>query len=161
MLDIVLLACLAVPVVLILFLKTNTAVVFFSLCAGSVLVNYGAVSVLTFADSFSANPSAGLDGVIRVGLLLLPAVFSTLLLRKSFPTSKIVLFAPPAVAVGLTGLLLAVPVLPGGIQHNVMQSNVWDQVNKFRDIIILGSFAVSLLALWAGKAKIHKGKHSK
>lgn len=159
MIPIILIVSLVLPVLLLLILRTNTAVVFFSLCAGSVLVNYGGNTVITFANSFFAQGSGIIDSYLQIGLLFLPALVSTILLRKSFKSPKLVIFALPAFAVSLTGLLLVVPLLPGGIQHNVMVTEVWKQVDSYRDLIIITAFVVSLAVLWISKPSHKDKKH--
>jgi hypothetical protein len=160
MIPIILIGSLVAPALLLLLLRTNTAVVFFSLCAGSVLVNYGGDTVITFADSFFVHGSAVVDSYLQIGLLFVPALLSTILLRKSFKKSKLIIFALPAFAVSLTGLLLVVPLLPGGVQHNVMATDIWKQVDSYRDFIILVSFVASLVVLWISKPS-HKEKGKK
>jgi len=147
------------PIALTIFLRSNAAIIFFALCAGSVLERYVSDSATLVANSVGSRSNT--DSFVHLGLLVLPALIAVLMLRKSIKPSKTVINAFPAVAVGLTGALLAVPILPGGLQANIINTDVWRQLSNYADFILAAGTGVSLVAL-ALTYKIprdHRRKH--
>lgn len=147
------------PVAITVFFRANAAIVFFALCGGSVLERYVSDSAALVADSVVTRSNT--DSFVHLGLLALPALLTILLLRKSISSSKTVVNVLPAVAVGLTAALLAVPLLPGGLQANVMNAEVWKQLNNYADFILAAGTGVALvaLALTYKMPKDHRRKH--
>jgi hypothetical protein len=149
-----------IPIVLILLLRSNGAIVFLSLCAGSVLVRYvGSDALNVVSGRVSEN---NLPSIVQIGLLLLPALLSLLLLRKSVPSSKLIFNALAAVAVGLVTAILLVPLLPGGVQANITNNSLWAKSGQYQSGIIAAGSLIALITLWLthhGKGRHHHKKH--
>lgn len=147
----------AAPVALSIFMRSNAAITFFALCAGSVLEKHSSSATLV-ANSFPTRSSGSV--YVHIGLLIVPALITLVLLRKSITTSKMPLNILPAVALGLTTTILLVPLLPGGVQANVLGTETWKQLDNYADFIITAGTGVSLviLALTYKIPKSHK-KH--
>src|ERR1700691_5564887 len=69
----------AAPVLLLLVLRVNAAIVFLSLCLGSVLVQFAGSDAHSFVNLMSTSATLSSYG-ITLGLLLVPAVFTTLVM---------------------------------------------------------------------------------
>jgi ABC-type spermidine/putrescine transport system permease subunit I len=67
----------------------------------------------------------------------------------------------PAAGVGLLGGLLVVPLLPGGLSHDIVGSSLWDQVLRAQDLIVGVSALICLLVLWLQRPKTGHDKHGK
>ena len=85
------------------------------------------------------------------------------MLRTVRGRGRLLLNALPSVGVGLLGALLVVPLLPPGLSHNIVGSELWNQVTRAQDLIVGTSALVCLLVLWlqrpkTGGLKKH-GKH--
>ena len=158
-------ALVVVPVVVLMLLRINAALVFLSLCLGNVLVQFVAKDTLDFLALHSyqlpqqaANAS---DNVIKLVLLLLPVVLTAVfMIRTVKGHGKLLLNLLPAAGVGLLGALLVAPLLPAGLSHNVVGSSLWSQVIRVQDLIVGASALVCLLVLWLQRPKTG-GKHAK
>jgi len=155
------------PVVLLLLLRVNAALVFLSLCLGSVLVQFVAPDTNSFTTLFSAHgihvANYG-NNTVNLTLLLLPAVLTTLFMVRSVKgRSRQVLNILPAAGVGLLSALLVVPFLSAGTRYAIYGSSIWQQVERAQVLIVGGSAVVCLLFIWLQRVKSGsgEGKHSK
>lgn len=139
-------AAVAVPALLLVLLRTNAAIVFLSLCAGALLVQFVGLEA-DLVGTVMANNSA-VSQYSRLILLLLPVVLAIFMTRKTAPQSKVVFNALAAIAVGLVGALLVVPLLPGGAQQTITGTEGWKLLENSREFVVAASVGVSLLAMW-------------
>jgi hypothetical protein len=155
------------PVVILLALRVNATLVFLSLCLGDVLVQFvshDAGSFMSFLSNsnFSAHPINDNADAFGLILLLLPVVLTTVfMIRTVSGPTKLLLNLLPAAGVGLVGALLAVPLLSPGLGHNIVDSSIWQQVQRAEDLIVSSSALVCLLVLWLQRPKTGHGKHHK
>jgi Ca2+/H+ antiporter len=66
----------------------------------------------------------------------------------------------PAAATGVLLALLAVPLLPPGLSHNIMALDHWQSLNEMKSGIVAISTLICLLFLWTSRPK-HDDKHKK
>jgi hypothetical protein len=167
--DLILAAIVLVPVVLLMLLRINAALVFLSLCLGSVLVQFVAPDANEFLQLFSAhvpkNVDTGNDN-IKIFLLLLPVVLTAIfMIRTVRGKGKLLLNIFPAAGVGMLGGLLLVPLLPAGLSHDIVNSNLWNEAQKAQDLIVGMSSLICLFVLWLQRPKTGSedkhGKHKK
>jgi len=137
-----------IPVLLFAILRVNAAIIFLSLCLGSVLVNL----VGSDANSVLFLFSAGLhDNSIVLPLLFLfaPAVLTTIIMirtvKKGLPLLLNVL---PSLAFGVVGLLLAVPLCSAGVRGAITNAPIWHNLEKMQTMVVILSAIVSLFFLW-------------
>jgi hypothetical protein len=159
-------AIVLIPIAFLLILRVNATLVFLSLCLGSVLIQYVLGDANSFVSWLSTSSTAPKihtsQDNIKLVLLLLPVVLtSVFMIRTVKGTSRLVLNALPAVGVGLLGALLVVPLLPPGLAHNIVRSDLWDQILKVQNIIVGGSAVVCLLVLWLQRPKTESKHHKK
>lgn len=154
--------CVGVIALLLLLMKTNAGVVFFSVCAGSVL----ATQLGSEASLISSTVIK--DGDINksfayILLVTIPALLSALFLRGSISTGKALFNIAPSVAVGALLILLVIPLLPPGISSEILQSELWKQLQQFQPLILVGGVISSIVLLWFThqKSKKDKKKHKK
>lgn len=152
------------PVILLLVLRVNASLVFLSLCLGNVLVQFVAKDTNNFLTLHSNKvpPAASAGGnTVKLALLLLPVVLTTVfMIRTVRGKGRLLLNLLPALGVGFLGGLLVVPLLPAGLSHNVLGSNLWTQVSRVQDLIVGASALVCLLVLWLQRPKTGD-KHAK
>ncbi len=164
--DVILGIMVIAPVAIILFLRINAAIVFLSLCLGSVLVQFVAPDANQFLALFSAHVPKGVDtgdSSIKILLLLLPVILTAIfMIRTVSGLPKQLINILPALGVGLLGSLLLTPLLPVHMSGNILNSQLWVQLVKAQDIIVGLSAVVCLLVLWIQRPKAgHKhGKHA-
>lgn len=150
-------------------LRVNATLVFLSLCLGDVLVQFVAedansfMSLLTSTHAVQATQSvASGSNLIKLVLLLLPVLLTTVFMIKTVKGIKLLLNVLPAAGVGLLGGLLVVPLLSPGLSHMIIASPLWMQVSKAQNLIVGSSALVCLLVLWLQRPKAGGGdKHSK
>jgi hypothetical protein len=159
-------ALVLVPVILLMVLRVNAALVFLSLCLGNVLVQFVAKDTVEFLTLHpnqvpTQASTAGAD-TVKLVLLLLPVVLTAVfMIRTVHGNGKLLLNILPAAGAGLLGALLVVPLLPSGLSHNVVGSSLWTQVTNVQDLIVGASAVVCMLVLWLQRPKTGSGKHGK
>lgn len=163
--DITLGAIVVLPVVLLMLLRINAALVFLSLCLGDVLVQFvskDAADLLTsHADQISHSDNMSVN-VVKIILLLVPVVLTAIfMIRTVSGRSKLLLNILPAAGVGLLGALLVVPLLTPGLSHNIVHGSLWSSATRAQDLIVGTSALVCLLVLWLQRPKAGKSKHGK
>ncbi len=153
------------PILTLMVLRINAALVFLSLCLGDVLVQFVAKDTTEFltlhADKVTQAVNTGNNNV-KLILLLLPVILTAVfMIRTINGSSRLALNLLPAAGVGLLGALLVVPLLPPGLAHNVVGSPLWTQVTRVQDLIVGASALVCLFALWLQRPKAGHSKHGK
>jgi len=161
-------AIVLVPVLVVMILRVNAALVFLSLCLGNVLVQFIAPDANSFLALFSAHVPKGVDtgnNFIKILLLLFPVVLTAVfMIRTVRGRGRLALNLLPAAGVGMLGGLLVVPLLPSGLSHNIIDSSLWSQVQRAQDLIVGASALICLFVLWLQRPKTgegHKGKKHK
>ena len=163
--SVILIAIVAVPILLLAFLKVNAVLVFLSLCLGNVLVQFASKDPGAILDMFQAVPAPAVQvdsPTLMLILLLTPPVLTTIFLIHSVRgalASAINLI--PIVGVGLLLALLAVPLLPGGLSHEIMASPLWDKGQQANAVIVGASAIAALFVLWLQRPPKHRPKHKK
>ncbi len=168
---ITLVALVFVPVVILLVLRINAALVFLSLCLGDVLVQFVAADASDFMTLLASSPATAqvhpTHMILKLALLLLPAALTAVfMVRTVRGRGRLLLNALPATGVGLLGGLLVVPLLPPGLSHDIVHTTLWSDVQRTQDLIVGASAIVCLLVLWlqrpktgGGESKHKSGKH--
>lgn len=147
-----------VPLALLMALRINAALVFLSLCLGDVLVQF----VSSDADSILTAMGIHLGSqTVKLFLLSVPVVFTTIFMVRTVKGSRLALNALPAAGVGLVTAFLVVPLLPPGTAANILNSSVWNQVRNAQDMIVGLSALLCLFVLWLQRPKAGEGKHGK
>lgn len=148
----------AVPALLLFLLRSNAAIVFLALCTGSVMAKYVVTSnTALFKPIVSSSPTA--LNYLQIGLILLPAVITALLLREHIRGSKVLINLLPSIACGLTVAFLVVPLLPYGLKSQVTPEKSWILLQQYQAVVFAGGAAVSFLLLWSGRQGKKHGKH--
>lgn len=158
--EIIIGGAIAAIALLLLILKTNSGVVFFSVCAGSVLAtqlgNEASLISSTVIKDGDLNKS-----IAYIVLIILPAVLSALFMRGSVGSSKFVFNIIPSVAVGALLTFLVVPLLPDNISSQVLVSDIWGDLQNYQPIILVGGVISSIVLLWFTQKSGKKDKKHK
>lgn len=146
-------------VFLLLWQRVNAAVVFFSLCAGSVLASQVGSDATVLGSSVIHSSLVTSSGV-QIALIALPAVLSALFLRKSVKSSSALINILPALCVAALAAILIVPLLSAGLQYNLQSTIIWQNLAKNSQLIIVAGVVVSVISLWfSSRGKHHKRGH--
>ena len=155
--NIILIAALALPTLVFVFLRVNAAMVFLSVCLGSVLVDHVASEANTMMGLFSAHPSTVSQTTITLVVLFAPAVVTTIVTALSVHGKvKVVLNLVPAVAASMLLVLLSVPLLPKGVTFAFESQAAWRMLWNAEALVIGAGALVSLFFLWTQR---HSMRH--
>ena len=150
----------AVPIVLMLVLRTKAALVFMALCAGSVLATFASKATLDLVQTFYSNYSYTAESVVLIALLVLPALLTIIFLRRTVTGPTFMINIVPTVLTGITALLLVVPLLPPGVRFSIFRTDIWGQLVQYQGVIVGAAVFMSCLQLWASsKGLKHKKRH--
>lgn len=136
------------PIALIIVSRANAAVVFLALCAGSVLARFVSIDATNIFNSFLPTSGSNSASTVQLALLFAPAFFTVVFMRKSVPASKLFINVGPAIAAGAAAGLLAVPLLPGGVAHNIVSTDVWSTLQQYESLVIALGVLLSLFNIW-------------
>lgn len=157
-----LVAIIGVPVVAMMVLRINAALVFMALCLGSVLTQFVADDAGWLMSLASPKvPQAGSvsESMIKLALLLLPPLFTAIFMIRTVNGSRLMPNVLPAIGTGFLAALLAVPLLTPGTAVPIMASPLWQEVIKLQDLIVGSSALLCLFVLWLQRPKTGEGKH--
>ena len=155
-----LIVLIALVVLLQLLLRTNTAVVFFAICAGSVLVAAAGKNTDLLAHSLGSSMQVSTN-IAQAGVVLLPAIISAVLLRKRTPKSLLFMAVIPAICTALVGLTIIYPFLSGSFQSTLTASKGWPLIAQFYELIVVVGIISSLALLAFTVPKHRKDGHKK
>lgn len=161
----ILILLLAVPLVVLMVLRINAALVFLSLCLGNVLVQFigsDAGTILTSATARAPGSTPPGQSYINLILLLLPVVLTMVIMIHSVRgKARLAFNFLPAIGVSTLGVLLAVPLLSAGLTGSITSLPLWRELENLQTLILSISTLLCLLFLWMQRPKAHKddGKH--
>lgn len=159
MIEYILLVILAAIVVAQLFLRTNTAVAFFAVCTGSVLVAFSGDNMGLIASSLTSGMSSA-SNIAKIVLLFLPLLVVAIIMRGQVHKALLPLNILPAVCVSLAGLIFLYPLLDASIKTQIDSTETWQLITQYRELII-GIGIVSSVVLLAFTSRRPKDKHHK
>lgn len=160
--DIILVALIVLPIVLLFVLRVSATFVFLSLCLGDVLERFvGRDAATVIGGSGSAIKATG--SYLQLSLLLAPAVLTMIFMIHTVRGRKKFLNLLPALGTGLLMALLVVPLLPPGLSHTIVTSSSWAKIEQLQSAIVLSSAVLCLLFLLMQRPKHGGGdeKHGK
>ncbi|HKU18983.1 MAG TPA: hypothetical protein VJP80_06995 [Candidatus Saccharimonadales bacterium] len=144
-----LLAAIAAPLVVMVLLRINAAMVFLSLCLGEVLVQYVASQANDLLHFVAPHASKVSTTTMQLMLLLAPAVVTALVTVLSVRGRlKTLVNILPATAASLLAVLLAAPILPGGFKHSLHSETAWHYIANSQALVVGAGAAISLAFLW-------------
>lgn len=160
--DLLIVGIILLPVIVLALLRVNAAIIFLSLCLGSVLVQFMGSDAASFAELFSASKNVSTYLVSAI-LLALPAAFTTVVMIRTIRGGvRLALNLIPAVAVGVVGLLLIEPLLSPGTRGAIAGTTLWHDLQRAQSLVVGVSTLASLLFLWFQRplrAFSESGKH--
>jgi hypothetical protein len=161
--EIILIAIIAVPALLLFWYQINASIIFLSLCLGYVLMQFVSPDAHELLALFSAHVARGIDaGNIwpRIILLLLPPLLTSLSLTKSVKGNKKYLNILPGLGVGLLLAMILSPIFPFHLANNIIKSELWLELKKHQAIIVGLSGLVSVIMIWMDHSHLASNKAS-
>lgn len=144
----------------LMVLRTNSAVVFFSICAGSVLANQLGNEATLLSSTVIKDGDLN-KSVVYISLIFLPALLSTIFLRSTISSGKLFLNLVPSLAASGLLLLLIVPLLPSNVSGLLTSSSAWDRLQQYQPIILVVGVVSSILLLFFASKRSGNKKHKK
>lgn len=147
--SLLLIGCLVlVPVFAIVLLKAQGAIVFLSLCLGSVLASYVATDMTDVLTSMRSGQSPlAVSQMVRIILLIAPFVLAMLFTSRTVRGGKHLLNLVTALTSGILFALLIVPLLSSDLQRSIMDQTVWHQISSLQTLVIIVGATLSMIFL--------------
>lgn len=159
MIEFALLAAMAAVVVVLLFLRTNTAIGYLALCAGSVLLLSSGDNVGLVASSLTSGMSSAAM-IAKIALLVTPLVICSILLRKQVSRWLLLFSLVPAVCVAFLGTVLIVPLFSDGLRTSIQATDTWSLLVQYQETFT-GIGLVASIMMIAMTIKNPHDKHKK
>ncbi|PJE65481.1 hypothetical protein COU91_01380 [Candidatus Saccharibacteria bacterium CG10_big_fil_rev_8_21_14_0_10_47_8] len=157
MTDVLLAALTLGPLLVSLVLKSNAALGFLALSAGSVVVTYGGNDISSLIKQIGLGPYS--TSAVELVLLIIPLAVTLLLTRKSVAKrSKYYFQAVAALCTGGLLALAAIPLLSNTMQTSFSASDIWINLQKVQASVVGVGALCSLFLIWFGGLKHSKHK---
>jgi hypothetical protein len=161
--ELILIIALGLPTLLFVLLRANAAMIFLSVCLGSVLVEHVASEANTMMGLFSPKPNPVSQATIALILLFAPPIITTIVTAVSVHGRlKVFLNLVPAAAASMLLVLLVVPLLPKSLTYHIESQQTWRILWDAEALVIGAGALVSLFFLWAQRRNFRhhdKRKH--
>ena len=148
----------AATVLLALFLRVNSIVLFTSVAVGDLLMRYMGDNATLVVASAYRGANAGI--VAKLGLLLIPVILTLFFSHHSLSKAKTVLHLVPIIATGIVLSLLILTQLPSSFQNSVYTSKYGSQIKENQDLAIAAAGVASLVVAWITN-ETSKSRHGK
>jgi hypothetical protein len=160
--DIVLIAALLVPVVLLVALRINAAMVFLSLCLGYVLVQFVANDADSLISFIAPDANSVSASSLKLAMLFTPVILTAVIMFFSVHGRvRVALNALPAAGASVLAFLLAVPLFTPGLHYAIESLEVWKQISNAQAMVVGISAFISLLFLWSQRHSARMDEHHK
>lgn len=152
-----------VPIILLLVLRSNAAVVFLALCAGLVLQIYIGEDAALLLAMITPESGPAARQVLNGTLILLPPLATAIMLRKKAKGLKLILNLIPAAAVGGLTVMAIVPHISPITNQKILESAYWRYLEDAQVLIVGLGVLSSLLLIKPSRKKDDdkKKKHHK
>jgi len=157
MVEYIMLAMMAAVVIGMLFLRTNTAVAYLALCAGSVLLLSSGENIGLVASSLTSGMSSAAT-IAKFMLLFAPMTVCAVLLRRQVKKWLLLFSIVPAACAAFLGTVLAVPLLSGELQDTIKATNTWDMLVQYQEAFTGIGLVASIMLLSLTIKNKEKGK---
>ncbi len=158
--DIIIAGTILLITLCLLVIRTNSAVVFFSICAGSVLASQIGGELSLIITSFIKDGDTS-KSIAEISLIVLPMLFSAIILRKSVSSGALLLNIVPSLASGGFVVFLIMSLLGGGLSGQIMQGQVWGELSRYQPFIVVVGVVSGIVSLGFTQngSHRHKSKH--
>lgn len=145
------------PLLLVMVLRVHASAFFISVSAGYLLSQFAGDTAGLIGSSFVKNSP---DTTVLV-IFLIPMLLTLWFMRKSLPSSQLVLQFLPQLGSSLLVFILVVPLLSVNLQQTIQSDPVASQLLRANDAIVAFAVALQLLLMiiTARPPSPKKGKH--
>jgi hypothetical protein len=162
--ELLLLAVILVPAIILFYFRINAAIVFLSLCLGNVLTQFVSPDAHQFLTLFSAKLPKNLgsgNNLIKILLLVLPPLLTAIFMLRTVKGNNKYINILPALGVGILIALLLIPLLSVNFSNTIIGSKYWLTLKNNQAALVGLSSLASLVTLWLERPKTShsKSKH--
>jgi len=145
------------PLLLVLFLRTNAAILFFVLCGASTLQTYLDKDVVSFAGSLFGGSNTR---AVSLLLLIVPFIVAAITFRRTVTKGMLFFHLLLSLGVGLSFVFIVPQFLPPTALSAIQESDSFVVLAPYTSIVIALSFLSSVILLWMSHPKHdHHKKH--
>ena len=135
MTEIILFAVAIVTVLVLLFSRTNAGLVFLSLCAGNTLLQFADKNLSYINTKLETNNITSRfivsQSLLRIIIVLVPVIIILIFSKHYHSKHKWTVQIFPAVATGVLGSLIIIPLLSATEQNSIANNVVWSMIQKY------------------------------
>ena len=163
MTEVVLFGIAVLIVIVLLLSKTNAGLVFLSLCAGNTLLQFADRNLSYINTKLETNNITSKfivsNSLLRIIIVLLPVVIILIFSKHYRGFSKWLTQLLPAVATGILGCLIVIPLLSASAQNTIANNPVWSLLQKYQIPVVAVGLLVSIIDVVYNSHSGHQ-KHS-
>ncbi len=150
----IILSCFIVaPALLSFVLRANGAIVFLSVCLGSVLATFVSGDASSIISGASRSGALATMQWTQITLLIAPVIAATVLTRKKLKGLKRIFGAVAALCSGSLLALLIMPYLSQATQRSIEITNLWHELDSLQVGIIICGTSITMLLLYMTRWK--------
>lgn len=147
------------PVLLAFILRVNAILLFFSVMAGTMLVQFMGDDATLVLGVFVRGEAASMYA--QMLLLLLPVGVTLFFGRKSLTASKLLLNLPAILLGGLVLGVVAMPLLTSALELQLAGTQPGSMLRNMQDNIVGFAVLLNLILMWVTFRHKSEGKHKK
>ncbi|HUC78847.1 MAG TPA: hypothetical protein VMQ58_01265 [Candidatus Saccharimonadales bacterium] len=136
-------------VIALLLSKTNAGLVFLTLCAGNTLLQFADKNLSYINTKLQSNNITSRfivsDSLLRIIIVLLPVVIILVFSKHYHGFSRWMIQLLPALATGILGCLIIIPLLSGSAQNSIASNPVWNLIQKYQIPIVAVGLLISIV----------------
>jgi FtsH-binding integral membrane protein len=165
MTEAILFGVVVLTVAALLLSKTNAGLVFLALCAGNTLLQFADKNVTYINSKLQSNYLTSKfivsDSLLRVIIVLAPVVIILVLSKHYHGKSKRFAQIIPAIATGILGCLIIIPLLSASAQNSVASNSAWSLIQKYQIPIVAVGLLIAVVDVVQGSHSGHSKHHGK
>lgn len=146
---------LLVPVLLVYFLRTNAAVLFFVFAAAVLLQTNIDKNVESFASAIIGNKNGTL---IPLLLIAVPFIVAAVLFSRTVLNKLLVVHLFLSLLIGLSLIVVLPSYVPSSLASSSMSSILYITLQPYTSLLLASALVISLLVTWQGRTKEHGHK---
>lgn len=147
------------PVLLAIVLRVSAVFLYVSLAAGYLLLQFLGDDAGLAAGAFISGPNVPM--ITQFVVLFLPVALTFIFMRRTLPTTKLLLHVIPLVAISMAGVVIALPLLKSPVQQQIFSTQYGNVIKNSQDIAVGIASVLTLLLMWLTyrHKEPKKGKH--
>lgn len=149
-------AIVLIPFLLVLFMHTNAAILFFILTAAATLQNYLDKDVANFTSTLL--PGKNIQTLALV-LFVFPFFVGAIAFRNTVSNKKLALHLLLALFVGACLIFIGPQFLPASVVKTIQSSDPYKLLSPYSSLVIAATFLLSIVSLWFSHPKEFHPKH--